>query len=90
MEFVNITNINDLANAIRERNIIERERLAFEKEMFEFNKQINLDIAKANVDTANTTAIAIEKINDLCKHIEILAGNDAYLKKEIDELKQRF
>lgn len=85
-EYVNITNINDLANAIRERNAIERDRLKFEKEMFEFNKQINLDIAKANTDMANTIASVVDKMNNLSKHIEVLAGNDAYFKKEIDAL----
>lgn len=77
---------NGLVKAIEERNEIEKEKLKFEKEVFEFNKQINLDIAKANTDMANTVASVVDKLNDLSKHIETLAGNDAYLKKEIDEL----
>lgn len=75
-----------LTPAIRERNKIEREKLEFEKEVFEFNKQINLDIAKANTDMANTIASMVDRLNDLSKHIEVLAQNDAFLKKEIDAL----
>ena len=85
-EYVSITNLYDLANAIRERNAIERDKLKFEKEVFEFNKQINLDMAKANVDMANASNDMIKKMNDINKCIDILAQNDEHLKKRIDEL----
>lgn len=86
MEYVDISNLHDLTNAIKERNAIERERLRFDKEVFEFNKQINLDIAKANTDMAKTNDMMVNKLNDLNGHIKTLMENDVYLKKEIDAL----
>ena len=93
MEYINL-NTNglnsaireSLASAIRERNNIERERLEFEKQVFEFNKQISLDTVKANIDMAETIASLAENFNQIRRTIDVLAQNDAWLKKEVDEL----
>ena len=93
MEYINL-NTNglnsaireSLASAIRERNNIERERLEFEKQVFEFNKQINLDTVKANTDMAETIASLADNFNQIRRAIDTLAQNDAWLKKEVDEL----
>ena len=87
-EYVCITNLNDLASVIKERNEIERAKLEFEKEVFEFNKKLNIDNTMANVELASATASLLEKFNNINKSIEILFQNDAYFKKEIDNIRK--
>ena len=74
-EYVNVTNMYELANAIKERNAIEKNRLNFEKEVFEFNKQLNA---------------SSDKLDTISKAIQTLSANDSYLKKQIDELDSAF
>lgn len=87
-EYVCITNLNDLASAIKERNEIERAKLKFEKEVFEFNKKLSIDNTTANVDVASAIASLVEKFDNVNKSIEILSQNDAYFKKEIDNIRK--
>ena len=86
-EYVCITNLNDLASAIKERNEIERAKLKFEKEVFEFNKQINIDNTKANTDMVQTMSIYTDVIRNMNENLRALSSNDAYLKQEIDNIK---
>lgn len=93
MEYIDLTTngLNSairesLVLAIRERNIIEREKLELEKQIFEFNKQLNIDTTKANVDMANTIASLADNFNQIRRAIDTLSQNDAWLKKEIDKL----
>ena len=86
MEHVNITNMHELANAIKERNAIERNRLNFEKEVFEFNKQLNVSSVKSNEDMIEIMKSLMDKFETINKAIQTLSANDAYLKKEIEEL----
>ena len=76
----------ELIAAIKERNQIEREKLEFQKEMFEFNKQLDIDNVKANTDIAETIASLAANFNQIRRTIDVLAQNDAWLKKEVDEL----
>ena len=94
MEYINLTTTGlntaireGLALAIRERNIIEREKLELERQIFEFNKQLSIDTTKANVDMANTIASLADNFNQIRRAIDVLTQNDAWLKKEIDALK---
>ena len=88
MEYINLSSegLNNISLAIRERNRIERERLEFDKTVFEFNKQLNIDAVKANTDIAETIASMSNNFNQLRETINVLAQNDAFLKKEIDKL----
>ena len=77
----------DLTRAIRERNKIEEEKVKLDREIFEFNKQLNIDSVKANTDMAATLASFADMVRKINENIEKLANNDAYLKQEIDNLK---
>lgn len=85
-EFINIVNMHELANAIKERNAVEREKLKFEKETFEFNKQLNFSSVKANEDMVEVMKTFMDKFDTINKAIQTLSANDAYLKKEIQKL----
>jgi chaperonin cofactor prefoldin len=85
-EYVNITNMYELANAIKERNAIEKNRLNFEKEVFEFNKQLNVSSIKSNEDMVEVMKSLMDKFDTIDKAIQTLSANDSYLKKQIDEL----
>lgn len=78
--------MHELANAIKERNAIERNRLNFEKEVFEFNKQLNVSSVKSNEDMIEIMKSLMDKFETINKAIQTLSANDAYLKKEIEEL----
>ena len=86
MENVNIINMHELVNAIKERNVIERNRLNFEKEIFEFNKQLNVSSVKTNENMAETMRSLVDKFDATDKAIQTLSANDVYLKKEIERL----
>lgn len=85
-EYINIVNINKLAEAIQERNIIEKNRLNFEKEVFEFNKQLNVSSVKSNEDIVEVMKSLMDKFETINKAIQTLSANDACLKKEIEKL----
>ena len=86
MEYVNITNMHELANAIKERNAIERNKLEFEKEMFEFNKQLNNSSVKTNEDMVEVMKSLMDKFDTINKAIQTLSTNDAYFDNKIREL----
>ena len=86
-EYVCITNLNDLANAIKERNEIERAKLQFEKEVFAFNKDLSVENVNANISMAQTISEYADMIRNMNENLQVLANNDAYLKQEIDNLK---
>lgn len=86
-EYINITNMHELANAIKERNAIERARLEFEKEMFEFNKQLNIDNTKANIDASQTLSEYADMIRNMNENLRLLSNNDIFIKQEIDSIK---
>lgn len=86
-EYVCITNLNDLAGAIRERNEIERAKLEFEKKMFEFNKQLSIDNVKANTDMARTISEYTDIIRGMNNSLKVLEDNVIFLKQEIDKVK---
>ena len=79
--------VPDLTRASRERNKIEEEKVKLDRKVFEFNKQLNIDSVKANTDIAATLASFADMVRKMNDNIEKLANNDAYLKQEIDNLK---
>ena len=79
--------VPDLTRAIRERNKIEEKKVKLDRKVFEFNKQLNIDSVKANTDMAATLASFADMVRKMNDNIEKLANNDAYLKQEIDNLK---
>ena len=85
-EYVNIINMHELANAIKERNAIERKKLEFEKEMFEFNKQLNGSSVKTNEDMVEIMKSLMDKFDTINRAIQTLSANDAYLNNKIKEL----
>lgn len=87
MSYADTANMNGLANAIRERNAIEKAKLEFEKEVFEFNKQLNIDNVKANVDMSQTISEYACMIQNMNENLKVLSNNDFLLKQEIDGLK---
>ena len=87
MSYADTANMNELANAIRERNAIEKAKLEFEKEVFEFNKQLNIDNVKANVDMSQTISEYACMIQNMNENLKVLSNNDFLLKQEIDGLK---
>lgn len=89
-EYVDVTNMYELANAIKERNAIEKNRLNFEKEVFEFNKQLNVSSVKSNEDMVEVMKSFMDKLDTISKAIQTLSANDSYLKKQIDELDSAF
>lgn len=86
-EYICITNLSDLANAIKERNEIESAKLRFEKEVFAFNKDLGVENVNANISMARTISEYTDMIRNMNENLQVLANNDAYLKQEIDNLK---
>ena len=85
-EYINIINMHELSNAIRERNTIERNRLEFERAMFESNKQLNDSSIKSNEDMVEVMRSLINKLDIISKDVKTLFANDIYLKEEIKKL----
>ena len=86
-EYVCITNLDDLAKAIKERNEIERAKLQFEKEVFAFNKDLGVENVNANISMAQTISEYADMIRNMNENLNALRNNDFLLKQEIDGLR---
>ena len=77
----------DIAEALYQRNEIEKKKLEFEKESFEVRKQLDMENTKANTAMAETFNNYAEQIQGVNSMIKELAQNQAVLYQQIQELK---